>query len=328
MEETANLSLAPARKSFSRLGWALFLLASVTVLLQGVLGYLVSANVIVVEQPWLQWALTFAPLYLVAVPLALLVMSKAPRDECEEQAMGGENFFIFLIMCFPLMYGGNIIGTLLSSLLSGGQATNPLMGIAYDNSIVKALVTVVLAPLVEEYVFRKQLIDRTARYGEKKAILYSGLSFGLFHMNLFQFFYAFLLGMLFAYVYVRSRRLRYSVAMHMIINFIGLVLAPLLLSSIGESGLEQLSSGQMDPEAMAAILPQVAGFGLYVIALVGLSIAGLVLLITRVPKLVFRPAEEELPKGKVLSTVYLRPGYVLFVLVCAAICVITMLSML
>ena len=44
-------------------------------------------------------------------------------------------------------------------------------------------------------------------------------------MNLFQFFYAFLLGLMFGYVYTRTSKLRYSTAMHMIINFNGGVLA-------------------------------------------------------------------------------------------------------
>ena len=50
--------------------------------------------------------------------------------------------------------------------------------------------------------------------------------FGLFHLNLFQFFYAFGLGLMFGYVYMRTSQLRYSIVMHMIINFNGSVLAP------------------------------------------------------------------------------------------------------
>ena len=77
---------------------------------------------------------------------------------------------------------------------------------------------VILGPIFEEWMFRKQLIDHTRKYGEKTAILLSGLAFGLFHMNLFQFFYAFLLGVMFGYIYMRTSKLRYSTAMHMIIK--------------------------------------------------------------------------------------------------------------
>lgn len=326
MEENEILSPNPARKTFNRLGFGLFTIAAVTILLQILLGALTAAGLPVSENTWILWLITFAPLYLVGIPLGLLVMRKAPREEAAPVRLGVGNFFVFLIMCFPLMYGGNLIGTLLSSLLSGGSAQNPLNSFAFDSSPLKILVIVVLAPLAEEFVFRKQLIDRTVRYGEKTAILFSALSFGLFHMNLFQFFYAFALGLLFAYIYVRTRRLRYSLALHMIINFVGSVLAPYLVSRMGEDTLAQLSGGQVDPETMAALLPQIGGFLLYLFAILGLSIAGLILLIVKLPKLVFRPAAEELPKGQAFPVAYLRPGYLLFVLTCAAVCVFSLIG--
>ena len=58
------------------------------------------------------------------------------------------------------------------------------------------------APVVEEFIFRKFLIDRVYRYGEWVAILTSGLMFGLFHENLAQFFFATLIGCFFAFFYI------------------------------------------------------------------------------------------------------------------------------
>ena len=92
-----------------------------------------------------------------------------------------------------------------------------------QTNIWNVVFLVILGPIFEEWMFRKQLIDHTRKYGEKTAILLSGLAFGLFHMNLFQFFYAFLLGVMFGYIYMRTSKLRYSTAMHMIINFNGAV---------------------------------------------------------------------------------------------------------
>ena len=50
--------------------------------------------------------------------------------------------------------------------------------------------SVVLAPVMEELIFRKVLIDRTIVYGDKAAVVLSGLLFGVFHGNFHQFFYA------------------------------------------------------------------------------------------------------------------------------------------
>ena len=325
MEENTVFALEPAKKAYNRMGFGLFTIAAVTTVLQGVLAAL--AMPLLSDRPELLLLVTFAPLYLIGVPAGLLIMRKAPREAAPDNKLGVGNFFVFLLMCFPLMYGGNLIGTLLSSLLTNGSAQNPLNIIAFNDSPIRILVLVVLAPLVEEFIFRKQLIDRTVRYGEKTAILFSALCFGLFHMNLFQFFYAFALGLLFAYIYTRTRRLRYSLLMHMIVNFLGSVLAPYLLSRMGESTLEQLTSGQIDPEAMASLLPQVGGFILYAFCLVGFSIAGLVLLIVKAPKLVFRSSEQELPKGQAFRCVYLRPGVILFVVFCILACILSLVGL-
>ena len=43
-------------------------------------------------------------------------------------------------------------------------------------------------------MFRKLLIDRIVPFGQRVAVVVSGLAFGLFHGNFYQFFYAFSLG--------------------------------------------------------------------------------------------------------------------------------------
>lgn len=317
-----------AKKSFSRLGLALLTIAVSTtitqVILSVIVGVLSKRGSAIPESNWFSWVWTFVPLYAIGIPLGVLMMKKLPVSEHERTNFGGKNFFLFLIMCFPLMYGGSLVGTLLSSLFSSGTATNDLFDFVFDASPFKILVIVVLAPLLEEFVFRKQVIDRCVVYGEKNAILFSALAFGLFHMNLYQFFYAFGLGLVFAYVYTRTRKLRYSVIMHMIINFMGSVLAPMLLSNISSENLDLISAGQLDETALLAILPQLAGFLIYILVLLGLCIAGLVVLIIKVPRLAFLPADKEIPKKERFRTVYCNVGMALFTLFCVVMCVLSM----
>ena len=68
--------------------------------------------------------------------------------------------------------------------------------------------------ILEEFIFRKMVIDRIWQYGEKIAVVTSALIFALFHINLFQFFYALGIGLIFAYVYLRTGKLRYTIIMH------------------------------------------------------------------------------------------------------------------
>ncbi len=77
----------------------------------------------------------------------------------------------------------------------------------------------VLAPIFEEFLFRKLLLDRISAYGDGIAAFLSAFLFGVVHCNLYQFFYAFLLGLLFAYVYLHTERLRYGILLHAAFNF-------------------------------------------------------------------------------------------------------------
>lgn len=317
-----------AKKVYSRIGVALAVVCITSIFMQILAGIIVGVitqkSNLVDENGWLKWVATFLPVYA-SFAIGILIMKKIPKDECEHIKLGAKNFFVIMLCCFPIMYGGNIIGTLLSELLSGGSAENGLNEFAFDNNPLKIIVIVILAPLLEELFFRKQIIDRCARFGEKTAILFSALAFGLFHMNLFQFFYAFGLGLVFAYTYIRTRKLRYSVIMHMVINFMGSVIAPAILSLLDMETINNMSTGVIDEAEILQILPQLMFFLLYAFALLGLSIAGLVVLIVMIRKLVFLPKEQEIEKGKCFKTVYCNIGVILFVLFCVAMCVLALI---
>ena len=128
---------------------------------------------------------------------------------------------------------------------------------------------------------------------------------------------------MFAYTYTRTRKLRYSVVMHMVINFMGSVIAPALVSSLDMEAIDQMSTGVIDEATMLSMLPQLICFMLYTFALLGLSIAGLVLLIKKARQLVFLPKDEEIEKGKRFKTVYCNVGVLSFCLLCIAMCVLS-----
>ncbi len=331
MEET-TYELTPARKTFSRIGFALTAILLIATVLQAL--WLVIPPLIWGQDNWLTasswgvWIGSFAPIYLVAIPVSLLIFKKAPAQPPQEKTMGTKNFLVFLPICFCVMYGGNIIGTVLSLVLSGGSAQNTVAEYAMDTNPLKILVMVILAPVLEEYVCRKQIIDRTRQYGEKTAVLLSGLTFGLLHQNLFQFFYAFGLGLIFGYVYIRTGRLRYSIGFHAIINFMGSVIAPMLLGMLDLQALENLDPNAPTAEIMelySRMMPGMILFLLYFLFLIVMFIAGLILLIIRCKKLIWKEAPNQLPTGTGAKTVYLNPGMVIYILLCAAAMVISLL---
>lgn len=331
MNET-SYDLAPARKTFSRIGLALCAILVITLVLQLLLvtvpAQLWGKDNWLATSSWGTWIISFAPMYLVAIPVCLLIMQKLPAQTPQDNKLSAKNLLVFLPICFCVVYGGNIIGTLLSYILSGGQAQNAVVDLAMDTNPLKVLVMVILAPLLEEYVCRKQIIDRTRQYGEKTAVFLSALTFGLLHLNLFQFFYAFGLGLVFAYIYTRTGRLRYTVLLHSIVNFMGSVIVPWILSLLDMDALANMDPNGTTEELIALysqILPGLSVFLLYALCLMGMVIAGLVLLILRWKKLIWKEAESPLPKGTAAKTVYLNVGMVLYILLCLAFIVLSLM---
>ncbi len=226
-----------------------------------------------------EWLINSGTQYLIAFPIFYLVIRKSKKEEVEKRKIGIKNFFIFLMEGFGLMYIGNMIGSVLSIIISlfasGDVATNPVVNATLnDNNVfIKILFMVIFAPVFEELIFRQIIIDRTSKYGEKFSIIFSALAFALFHMNLYQFFYAFGLGLIFGYVYIKTRDIKYTMAMHATVNLFGGIIAP---------------------GGISIIL-----FLIYVVINFVVSVIGMVYFFSRIKNVQFEEKEEQIPKNKV-----------------------------
>lgn len=313
--------LKQARRDFSRIGASLCLMVVIWYALATVLeGALYAAVGGKGEAPnWVTYVGSGVPLYLIAMPIAVMLMGKSTVIETRKFDMKPGLFFKLLLMCLPMMWVGSVFGSMLSMVLSNGEATDRVADLAMQTNIWNVVFLVIVGPIFEEWLFRKQLIDRTRKYGEKTAILLSGLAFGLFHMNLFQFFYAFLLGVMFGYIYMRTSKLRYSTAMHMIINFNGGVLAPWILTRVDLDQLDKVS--QAAENGNVAAMEQWASQNatglaimlVYFLLYGAMVLVGFVLLIRNFRKAEFYTAPEELPRGVRAKTVYGNVGMVTFI---------------
>lgn len=100
------------------------------------------------------------------------------------------------------------------------------------------LYTMIFGPFIEEYIFRG-LIYSSARqgFGHIAANCIQALMFALYHGNVIQGIYAFVLGMLLGYAAEHKKSMLELVALHMIVNITGIFVAPFVMSlSIGIVG--------------------------------------------------------------------------------------------
>ena len=119
---------------------------------------------------------------------------------------------------------GSDISDIISNII-GQSVTDPLTASSAQMSLPETFAVMgICAPVFEELIFRKIVLGRTRTYGDGIAILVSSWVFGLMHANIYQFFYAFLAGIVFGYVYCKSNRLIFSVLLHFFFNTLNAVL--------------------------------------------------------------------------------------------------------
>ncbi|MET3380387.1 MULTISPECIES: CPBP family intramembrane glutamic endopeptidase [Variovorax] len=95
-----------------------------------------------------------------------------------------------------------------------------------DGSIAAVLAVCVLAPLLEEMLFRGIVLRGfLQRYPRGQAIFMSALFFGAAHMNIYQFVVGFVMGTVLAWLYERTRSLIPCIALHAAYNITTLLLA-------------------------------------------------------------------------------------------------------
>lgn len=167
-------------------------------------------------------------------------------------------------------------------------------------------------------------MDRLLGYGEGPAILMSGLMFGMAHGNFSQFFYAFGIGVLWAYVYAKTGKVGYTIAFHMIFNFLGGAIAVELTK--GASGAFENSwfvqgVGRMLSLDFGAVIAAVSGFLMtgYFVFMVACLVGGIVLLILYRRKIQIEPGTWPIRKGARFKTVVLNVGMILYFLVCISL---------
>lgn len=305
------------KKHFSSLGLMCFFGALIIIGVQVAVSMLVLAFApSLLDNPNLSLLVSMLPTYAIAFPLTSLLIRQVPGVQMKKHNMKPTQLLGAFAISYALMYLSNLAGqffTNIIGIIKGSPVDDAIADLVSElNPLTALFVMVLLAPALEEWIFRKLLVDRTIRYGEGTAIFLSGLMFGLFHGNLNQFVYTFLVGAFWAFIYVKTGRLRYTIYLHMALNFMGSVGSLFFLDAI--STLEGGSSAMNGFHFLLGMLIPLAIVIPYLIVVFGLVISGIVLLVTNWKRFRLIPAELFIPKEKRFSVIFLNVGMILYVL--------------
>ena len=122
------------------------------------------------------------------------------------------------------------------------------------HSMMYFLYAAFMGPLVEELVMRGGIAYRLQKYGKVFSIMFSAIVFGFFHMNFVQGIFAFLVGMILAYVAIEYS-FGWAVFFHILNNFgFNLILGTVMTSMVGEAQAEMISLTIMSIAAIASVV--------------------------------------------------------------------------
>lgn len=128
---------------------------------------------------------------------------------------------IFAYTIMPLM---NFL-SMITMLFSKNIIANTLNQLTSNNSSFVAFIVIAVIPcMLEEFLYRGVVYGNYAKENKKFGIFLSGLLFGLVHMNINQFAYAFIMGVLFAMLIEATNSIVSSMIVHLVINGTSVIL--------------------------------------------------------------------------------------------------------
>lgn len=242
--------------------------------------------------------------YILPFPIFYWLMKKISTTKIEKRDLSVKTFILYVAITFTLMWIGNLIGLGITELLGSAiqnDIANPVQQLINSADIwLNLLLISIMAPIFEEIMFRKIIIDRTIKYGAKVSIILSAVIFALFHGNLNQFFYALLMGGFLAYVYIKTGKITYTIILHGIINLMGSVVSLIIANSVNNI---QSSPNPLDGAIIITYFLLL--FTLLIIGLYGL---------TKIKKAKFNGSKTQIRLKNPFKTVFLNYGMIFFIL--------------
>lgn len=307
-DKTGRLTPEASKKYFSRIGLACFILGTVSLLIS------VSTNLIIREIfPWilddpivstiLPYGISIIGLYVFAFPLASLAMGTLPSSTPIKEKMKTSHIIAGLCISFMLTFVGSYASTFLYSLTSSGTSAAGSVSTDMNDTqlIISGIFLALVLPILEELVFRKFLCTRLLPLGEGYAVFFSSIIFALMG-ELYEIPHAFLLGLFFSFIYVKTGKVIYTIIFHCAINLYNGVLGIYMTAKLPiDEVFRILESEASESDKMSQLAPYWDTLQIYIwtsAALIGLIIAGFIICYRAVKKERFKLESGIIPPSK------------------------------
>ena len=157
---------------------------------------------------WIQYVMSEGIILLIAI-IYMIVQKIDPIREIPYKRIG------IVDVILSLVAGYCLIPAVLFATNYLEEGTTTLLTYPFAMQVI---LLAVIPPLVEELIFRGIFFGSYRKAGMTGAALMSGLLFGCFHLNINQALYAFVMGIVFAYMVEATGSLWSSVIAHFAVN--------------------------------------------------------------------------------------------------------------
>ena len=290
--------LRPHCQRMSRIGWALLSYMAAGLVLQLAAVPVLRRVPQLLDQPLFSWGFSLVVSYGVCFPLFCVILGRGTGEVTpRRQRVGPLRFGQLAAISVAALYLSSLITQAIIALIAAGRGrpvVDPVEQMLDYPLICNLLLICVAAPVCEEIMFRRLILDRLRPYGDTFAVVASALAFGLMHGNLSQLLYAFILGCVFGYVALVTGRIWHTILLHAFINSISALLLP-VAQKLGEQAEVALS-----------------------LAILAAVLLGIVFFVALRRDIILLPGTVDLEEGTKWRLLLTSPGFLLFCLAAAA----------
>ncbi|PAE15962.1 CPBP family intramembrane metalloprotease [Virgibacillus sp. 7505] len=166
--------------------------------------------------------------FLLAVVIVCILLRKDMRTPAMRNATGPGMTIVWIIIGFFGAYAGQVIAGLIETyafgITQGSENTSNILD-AVREVPAFVLIVVVFAPVLEEIIFRKILFGEIyKRTNFFVAVLISALVFGAVHGDFLHLLQYFVMGVVFAALYVQTKRIIVPIITHSLMNLMVVII--------------------------------------------------------------------------------------------------------
>jgi len=211
------------------------------------------------------WGLIFTQLVLLLLPM--FVWARVQGDKLSlfmpREKLGAKNILLLVLFTY-LILPATMALSAITALFVNNYVPQVIAELV-DYPLWLMLLAMAVTPgVVEEVVFRGYLQSKHKRRTIHGAAFLNGLFFGIIHLNLHQFFYAFVLGVVFVYLVHHTRSVWAGIIPHFLFNATSVV--------IGRWALNFEIPDIMEAEQAATGIPGVSAEVAGIIVITGLAL--------------------------------------------------------